>query len=97
MRCCTSIPPWNAWWDPSGPRGGLLDLLAAAPRPQALRELGIAELMRPRSPRLARTLPAQILTALEAQSVVVPGTAAFGRASSRTEIIGRGRRAKDAG
>ena len=63
-------------------RGGVLDLLAAAPTPQALRELGadgIAELMRPRSPRLARTLPAQILTALDAQTVVVPGTTAFGR------------------
>jgi transposase len=63
-------------------RGGVLDLLAAAPTPQALRELGaegIAELMRPRSPRLARTLPAQILTVLDAQTVVVPGTTAFGR------------------
>lgn len=63
-------------------RGGLLDLLAAAPTPQALRDLGIdgiAALMQPRSPRLAKTLPAQILAALAAQTVVVPGTAAFGR------------------
>jgi transposase len=63
-------------------RGGLLDLLAAAPTPQALRELGvdgIADLMRPRSPRLARTLAAQIVAALDTQTVVVPGTAAFGR------------------
>ncbi|HZZ51155.1 MAG TPA: IS110 family transposase [Pseudonocardia sp.] len=63
-------------------RGGLLELLAAAPTPQALRELGtdgIAELMRPRSPRLARTLPTQIRAALTAQTVVVPGTTAFGR------------------
>ena len=37
----------------------------------------MGELMAPRSPRLARTLPAQILTALTAQSLVVPGTAAF--------------------
>ena len=63
-------------------RGGVLDLLAAAPTPAALRELGqagIAELMRPRSPRLCRTLPAKILTALDTQTVLVPGTAAFGR------------------
>jgi transposase len=63
-------------------RGGVLDLLAAAPIPQALAELGadgITELLRPRSPRLARTLPTQLLAALDAQTVVVPGTAAFGR------------------
>ena len=63
-------------------RGGVLDLLAAAPTPAALRDLGadgIAEMMQPRSPRLARTLPAKILAALDAQTVVVPGTAAFGR------------------
>ena len=63
-------------------RGGVLDLLAAAPTPAALRELGqagMAELMRPRSPRLCRTLPAKILTVLDTQTVVVPGTAAFGR------------------
>jgi transposase len=63
-------------------RGGVLDLLAAAPTPAALRELGQAgmtEVMRPRSPRLCRTLPAKILTALDAQTVVVPGTLAFGR------------------
>lgn len=63
-------------------RGGVLDLLAATPTPQALRDLGldgIAETMRPRSPRLARTLPAQIVAALDAQSLVVPGTAAFAR------------------
>ncbi|MGH3621309.1 MAG: IS110 family transposase [Sciscionella sp.] len=63
-------------------RGGVVDLLAAAPTPQALRELGIegiTTIMRPRSPRLARTLPAQILTALDAQTVIVPGTSEFGR------------------
>jgi transposase len=63
-------------------RGGVLDLIAAAPTPEKLRELGhdgIAATMKPRSPRLARTLPAQILAALDAQTVVVPGTAAFGR------------------
>lgn len=65
-----------------GPRldRGVLDLLAAAPTPQALRELspaGIAETMRARSPRLATTLPAQILAAIDAQTAVVPGTGAF--------------------
>ncbi|MCW2718478.1 IS110 family transposase [Pseudonocardia sp.] len=63
-------------------RGGVLDLLTAAPTPQAMRQLGeqgIVEAMRPRSPRLAKTLPAQILAALDAQAVVVPGTGAFGR------------------
>lgn len=63
-------------------RGGVLDLLAIAPTPQDLRELGaegIAEAMQARSPRLARSLPAQILAALDTQTVVVPGTAAFAR------------------
>jgi transposase len=63
-------------------RGGVLDLLAAAPTPDALRQLGehgITTAMRPRSPRLAKTLPRQILTALDTQTVVVPGTTAFGR------------------
>ena len=63
-------------------RGGVLDLLVAAPTPQALRDLGaagITEVMRPRSPRLAATMPTKILAALDAQTVVVPGTAAFGR------------------
>jgi transposase len=63
-------------------RGGVLDLLTVAPTPQALRDLGpdgIAQAMRARSPRLARTLPTQILAALDAQSLVVPGTTAFAR------------------
>lgn len=63
-------------------RGGVLDLLAAAPTPQQLRALGsdgITKLLQPRSPRLARTLPEQILAALDAQTLTVPGTAAFGR------------------
>lgn len=63
-------------------RGGVLDLLAAAPTPTALRALGseaITNLLRPHSPRLANTLPAKILLALDAQTVLVPGTAEFGR------------------
>ena len=67
---------------PHTDRGGVLDLLTAAPTPQALAQLGehgITELMRPGSPRLATTLPARIRTALTEQSVVVPGTTDFGR------------------
>lgn len=63
-------------------RGGVLELLAAAPTPAALRELGadaMTEIMRPRSPRLAKSLPAKILAALDAQTVTVPGTTEFGR------------------
>lgn len=63
-------------------RPGVLDLLAAAPTPQALRELGvdgIAGLLRPRSPRMARLLPEPIIAALDAQTVVIPGTGAFAR------------------
>ena len=63
-------------------RGGVLDLLVAAPTPTALRTLGsdgITEVLRPHSPRLAKTLPAKILDALNAQTVLVPGTTEFGR------------------
>lgn len=63
-------------------RGGVLELLAAAPTPAALRELGadgIHEVMRARSPRLAKSLPTKILNALDAQTVTVPGTTEFGR------------------
>ena len=66
-------------------RAGVLELLAAAPTPAALAELGaegMTELMAPRSPRLARTLPTQILAALEAQTLVVAGTGAFARVIS---------------
>jgi len=63
-------------------RGGVIDLLAAGPTPAALRALGedgIRTVMATRSPRLAKTLPATILAALDAQTVVVPGTTEFGR------------------
>jgi transposase len=63
-------------------RLGVLDLLAAAPTPAALRNLGpdvMTDLMRARSPRLAKTLPAQIVAALDTQTLVVPGTTDFGR------------------
>ncbi|MEX5635470.1 IS110 family transposase [Parafrankia sp. FMc2] len=63
-------------------RPGVLELLADAPTPTAWRQLGetgIAETMRPRSPRLAKRLPAQLVRVLDEQTVVVPGTTAFGR------------------
>lgn len=63
-------------------RGGVLDVLTAAPTPPQLRELGVDAItatMRVRSPRLARTLPAKIIAALDAQTVTVPGTTEFGR------------------
>ena len=63
-------------------RSGVLDLLAATATPVELRTLGvqgIAAAMRARSPRLAKTLPAKIMLALDAQNVTVPGTSEFGR------------------
>lgn len=63
-------------------RGGVLALLAAAPTPGELQRLGVdqmAAIMKSGgSPRLAKTLPRQILAALAEQSVVLPATAAFG-------------------
>jgi transposase len=62
-------------------RGGVLELLAVAPTPAALRDLGqegIAALMGTRSPRLTKTLPSEIIAAVQAQTVVIPGTAEFG-------------------
>jgi transposase len=62
-------------------RPGVLELLAQAPTPAALRQLDTAtmtDIMRPGSPRLAKTLPTKIHTALDAQTVVIPGTDAFG-------------------
>ncbi len=35
--------------------------------------------MRPRSPRLAKTLPAKLIAALDQQTVIAPGTDAFGQ------------------
>ena len=64
-------------------RPGVLALLTAAPTPAALVSLGVdaiaAALREGGSPRLARSLPARIRTALDAQTLTVPGTAAFGR------------------
>jgi len=63
-------------------RAGVLELLAAAPTPQHLQALGhdgIQAALRPRSRKLATRLPAQILTALDQQTVVIPGTGSYGR------------------
>ena len=62
-------------------RGGVVDLLAAASTPAAMTALGedgIRAVMAPRSPRLAKTLPPQIMAALSEQSVIIPGTTEFG-------------------
>jgi hypothetical protein len=57
------------------PPRGVLELLAAAGTPSRLRSLdeeGLRAAMMARSRRLALTLPAQILAALDEQTVVVP-------------------------
>jgi len=62
-------------------RPGVLELLAAAGTPEQLRALGpdrIADVMAARSPRIAQTLAAQVISALDQQSVVIPATAQFG-------------------
>lgn len=66
-------------------RGGVLDLLTEAGTPQRLQALGrdgMAAVMAKRSPQLAKTLPARILTALAEQTVVIAGTAQYGRVIS---------------
>ena len=63
-------------------RPGVLELLATAPTPAALRLLdaeAMTQIMRPGSPRLAKTLPVKIHAALDTQTVVIPGTDAFGK------------------
>ncbi|GIG93002.1 hypothetical protein Pen02_79380 [Plantactinospora endophytica] len=66
-------------------RRGVLELLSLAGTPQqlcALDETALRRALAPRSPRLAASLPAQILTALAKQSVVIPATAQYGRVIS---------------
>ena len=64
-------------------RPGVVALLVAAPTPGALRELDTeamsALISAGGSPRLAKTLPAQITTALDAQTLTIPATTEFGR------------------
>jgi hypothetical protein len=70
-------------------RGGLLELLAAAPTPTALHalgEAGMTEVMRARSPRLTKSLPAKITAALDAQTLVVPGTPTSGGSSPASPL-----------
>jgi len=65
-------------------RRGVLELLAAAGTPARLRELGedgLRTALMARSRRLAVTLPGQIMAALDEQTVVVPATEQYGRAS----------------
>ncbi|GAB3970416.1 transposase [Plantactinospora veratri] len=66
-------------------RRGVLELLSTAGTPQqlcALDETALRRALAPRSPRLAVTLPGQVLTALGEQSVVIPATAQYGRVIS---------------
>ena len=61
---------------------GARDLLARYPTPQALATAGrgrIARTIRKRSPRLAAALTEAVTGALDAQTVVVPGSGAMGR------------------
>ena len=61
---------------------GARDLLARYPTPQALATAGrgrIARTLRKRSPRLAAALTEAVTGALDAQTVVVPGSVAMGR------------------
>jgi transposase len=63
-------------------RTGVLHMLAATGTPAQLRDLGhdgLQQVLAAGSPRLARTLPAQILTALDQQTVSIPATAQYGR------------------
>lgn len=63
-------------------RRGVLGLLAATGTPNSINGLGepgIRTLVAAGSPRMARTLPAQILTALAEQSVTIPATEQYGR------------------
>src|SRR5829696_10496002 len=62
-------------------RRGVLQLLASAGTPQQLRGLGedgLRQAIAGRSPRMARTLPAQILAAVDEQTVVVQGPSSTG-------------------
>jgi transposase len=66
-------------------RRGVLELLAAAGTPTRLRALGeggLRESMIARSPRMALTLPPQILAALDEQTVIVPATEQYGQVIS---------------
>ena len=66
-------------------RRGVLELLAAAGTPALLRALGedgLRQAMMTRSPRTALMLPAQILAALDEQTVIVPATEQYGRVIS---------------
>ena len=66
-------------------RRGVLELLAAAGTPAQLAGLGqdgLRQALMTRSPRMALTLPAQILAALDEQTVIVPATEQYGQVIS---------------
>lgn len=64
-------------------RRGVLRLLAATGTPAAIAALGPAKIKKQiatGSPRMANTLPAEILSALAEQTVTIPATEQYGRA-----------------
>jgi transposase len=66
-------------------RRGVLELLTVAGTPGQLRsrgEDGLRQAITGRSPRMALALPAQILAALDEQTVVIPATEQYGRVIS---------------
>ncbi len=68
-------------------RPGVIEMLAQAPTPATLvalsREAMSSIIKAGGSPRLAKTLPEQIITALAAQNLTIPAMAEFGRVIAR--------------
>ena len=64
---------------PKAQHSAVLDLLSRCGGPTGLRKAGrakLTEIVMPRAPRMGGRLVEQIFTALDAQTVVVPGTTA---------------------
>lgn len=80
---CLICARWHARHLPHTlPWSACREFLAAIGSPTVIGEIGepgIAVLIADGSPRLARTLPGRIVTALAAQSVTTPGTQQYGR------------------
>ena len=82
MRSPVLSPALERVLGPKLHNAGARDLLARYPTPQALATAGrgrIARTIRKRSPRLATALTEAVTGALDAQTVVVPGSVAMGR------------------
>ena len=79
---CTFTQHWNACWAGTSRRRGVLALLAATGTPDSIAALGkrkIETLVATGSPRMAHTLPAEILATLGEQAVTIPATDQYGR------------------